>query len=342
MYQEVNILWGWKIGSGFVLKASKIFPNIQFHLITRDKTKFYNSELSTLQNVHICDYNDHINKNLLCFYCISVDESSIISKNSTSNKNILRTLILKQNLKVAYDMLDYIKKISPSKLLVVTNPVEIISNFFSNKLGSEIVYGLGLELDAKRIREVCSSFFNIQMDEDIFMLWNHSLLPVPVLSHSLLCNELKKLTLFDILNNLKKKQNYQYSNTKVDFYKQFLDYIKINYLELWLYEPLWLEKIYEVIQFFSQLLVQSEFNNNKPPIDNPIDSMIDTFQKILFQNNYINISQFSEDWVYTGWIFKIWKNGDFIKLNIKCSEYENKLVYKSNMNLCSSFINMII
>ena len=343
MFEEINVLWWWKIWSWFVLKASKQFPNVIFNLITRNKENFINHELSYIKNVHIYDYNDDVKNNIPCFYCISINEQKVIEEEWSRNKDINRVLILKHNLKIAYEMLDYIEKIKPEYLFVVTNPVEVVSTFLHTKLQDTKVFGLWLELDSKRIKDLLFLFFNLNVDRNLFVLWNHSLFPIPLLSNTLIYDKLKNITISDILLNLKEKKKYNYWNTNIDYYEEFYNYINLECLDVWLNDLIPIEKIYEIISYFTWLLVQSEFNNNKPPVENPIDSLVLTLSKIFNSNkNVINLSYFSDTWVFTWGLLRMWQNWNFNNMDIKFSNFEKDLIHKSDLKLYSVFINTLI
>jgi hypothetical protein len=111
-----------------------------FNLVTRNRSRFSGHELFFRKNVNILDYNDDITKDIPCFYCISENEKQIIAE--SGKKDVDRLMILKSNMKIADSMLSVIEKLSPSILFIITNPVEIISTFFKNKIPSIKVYGL--------------------------------------------------------------------------------------------------------------------------------------------------------------------------------------------------------
>ena len=295
MFEEINILWGWKIWSWFVLKASEKFPNVIFNLITRNKNKFINHELSDVKNVNIYDYSDDVKKEIPCFYCISANEQKIIEEEWSRNKNINRMLILKYNIKIAYDMLPYINELNPSNLFIVTNPVEIVSTFLKNKLDWVKVYWLWLELDSKRVQDILLLFFDLNIDSNLYILWNHSFKPIPLLSNTLIYDKLKNITLSDILFNLKIKKNYKFWKTDIDFYKEFYDYINLECLDIWFNDLIPIYKVYDIINYFVNLLIRSEFNFNKPPIDNPIDSLVDTLSKFRSSDEYKVIKELFDD-----------------------------------------------
>jgi len=343
MFDEINVLWWWKIGTWFVVNAAKQNPDTTFNLITRNKSKFIDNELFYIKNIKVYDYTDDVNKNLPCFYCVSVNEQKVIEEEWSRNKNINRVLILKHNLKIAYEMLDYIEKIKPKFLFVVTNPVEVVSTFLHTKLQNTQVFWLWLELDSKRIKDLLSLFFNLNIDRDLFVLWNHSLFPIPLLSNTLIYDKLKNMTISDILLNLKDKKNYNYCNTEIDYYEEFYNYINLECLDIWLNDLIPIEKVYEIISYFTWLLVKSEFSNNKPPVKNPVDSLVLTASKLLdFKENIINVSYFSNTWVYTWWLLKINWKWEFNSIDIKISDYEKDMIYKWDLKMCVSFIDVLI
>lgn len=343
MFDEINVLWWWKIGIWFVVNAAKQNPDTTFNLITRNKSKFLDHELFYMKNVKVYDYSDDINKNLLCFYCISVNEQKVLEEEWSRNKNINRILILKHNLKVAYKMLDYIEKIKPKYLFVVTNPVEVVSTFLHTKLQNTQVFWLWLELDSKRIKDLLSLFFNLNIDKDLFVLWNHSLFPIPLLSNTLIYDKLKNMTISEILLNLKDKKKYNYCNTEINYYEEFYNYINLECLDIWLNDLIPIEKIYEIISYFTWLLVKSEFSNNKPPVENPVDSLVLTISKLLnFKENIFNVSYFSNTWVYTWWLLKINWKWEFNLIDIKVSDYEKDMIYRWDLKMCVSFIDVLI
>jgi hypothetical protein len=332
MINEINILWWWKIGTWLIIKLAKEKPNIIFNLITRNKLKFENTEINYIKNIRLYDYNDNIKENLLCFYCISVDEQKIISEYWF--KNIDRNIILKQNLKIAYDILPFLKQISPKNLFIITNPVETISIFFSNKLQNTKVFWLWLELDAKRIKDVLSLFFDLDISEDIFVLWNHSISPIPILSNTFIYSNLKELTINKILQNIKKWKKYSYLKTDIDFYEEFYKYIYLNCLDIWFNDIVPIQRIYKIIDFLNGLLVKSEFINNKPPVEYPIYSLFNTILKILdFKESIINISYLSDKKIFTWWLLKFDNIWNIKILNIKVSVIEKELINTWNFKI---------
>ena len=343
MFEEINVLWWWKIWSWFVLKASRKFPNVIFNLITRNKAKFINNELNKIGNVNILSYDDIIKKDIICFYCISANEQKIIEEEWSRNKNINRMLILKHNMKIAHGMVDFLYNIKPSNIFVVTNPVEIISSFLNKKLPNINIFWLWLELDSKRIKDLLWLFFNLDIDNNLFVLWNHSLFPIPLLSNTLIYDKFKNITISNILLNLKEKKNYNYWNTEVNYYGEFYNYVNMECLDIWFNDFIPIEQIYKIISYFIWLLVKSEFDNNKPPVENPIDSLVLTLSKIFnYNNSIINVSYFSDTWVFTWWLLKInwkWKNE---VIRIKVSEYEKDMVYKSDLKLCTTYIDSFV
>ncbi|MDP2666628.1 MAG: NAD(P)-binding domain-containing protein [Candidatus Diapherotrites archaeon] len=82
----------------------------------------------------------------------SARTESMISRSSTYE---VRQDELKFNLGAVADLLRYLKKISSkTRIIVVTNPVDEITNYLRLKLNRNDILGFGMELDAKRYEKV--------------------------------------------------------------------------------------------------------------------------------------------------------------------------------------------
>lgn len=336
MCDEVNILWWWKIWRTLAIELSKKYPRLKINLIIRDKKKFKKDKIYIIKNIKILDYNDNIKNDKVCFYCISVNEKDIIKKAILEWKKVNRNIVLKENVNIWYKLIKFISDIKPSYLFIITNPVEIIAHFFKNKLDWLNVYWLWLDIDRQRIEIVFDLFFNIKLEEKLYILWNHSLFPVPILSRLSVFKKFNNITLELILENISKNNHYKYWTNEVDFYKEFSEYFKRTYKNIGLNDIIPIEYIYEIIFFFVLLLVKIEFNKNNPPVEKPVLSIVNTFNKMI-NNNELLLSYYSEDWIYTWWVFK--KDWQLKRVKINTSTIEEKLIKKISLELYWSVIN---
>ena len=127
-----------------------IFDPLTNNKLIDNKTKF----LKSLNTNKIIDYI------IISFSSISQSKRKQIYKKYNTSYDV-RQSELNSNLNTLKKYIPFLKKISKrSKIIVVTNPMDVLTNYLQIKLKSSNVYGFGMELDAQRYSKELNKTIN--------------------------------------------------------------------------------------------------------------------------------------------------------------------------------------
>jgi len=124
--------------------------------------KLKNSRIKILENLETIKEYDYIIMTLSGISDSSREESFFKSKTTYE----IRQMELKYNLGALVGLIDYLKNISSiSTIIVVTNPMDEITNYLRIILKNNKVIGFGLDLDARRYSKL--------LDKSVYCIGSH-------------------------------------------------------------------------------------------------------------------------------------------------------------------------
>ncbi len=164
--------------------------------------------------------------------------------------------------------------------------------------------------------------------------WNHSVMPVPLIS-KIVSSKIWKITFAEIKKNIQKCKTYTYKKNDIDLTTEFLKEYKKKHPGYIENAPIKWEEIYDMIAIMQHLLIRSEFEWAKPPVDHPRDSVTSTIDMILKWQD-ANVSYIDWNSNIRWGLVNIDKRWIWEKKYIARSKYELKLEELSQETLINN------
>ncbi len=295
---KIIILWSGKIWYAITKKLIDTRSDILVYLVCRNPRKvekdFYDHE-----QVIVKGYDESLEKWLPCIVSVSCDESKIIKELMESwVEHVDRASVAKYNLEIIESMQNYLKQIEASTYFILTNPVETIMESLIDVLPEEKMFWLWLDLDSRRIQKAIKILLWISI-EDMICTGTHSN-PVPLLEKKIEMESFS-ITTDEILLNVSQENTYEFNLANINIYEK-MEHI-LNEYEKTNWKRIEGREILHIIEKLVKILVQSEFDSGKPPVEHPATSVVHVIISFL-QKKVVNICYITGGTVMW-WMIKI-------------------------------------
>lgn len=171
------VVWGLgRVGGEVLKKVAGRHPNRTFAAVTREPRR----ALSLGSNVIPMDFDELAGNRAPVLVCVADNEA--LALRSCAEIEAGRVAVALRNHRLITAHLGA-RMWRDRPVLVVTNPVELFCAKLAEVTGHESVFGVGMQLDAQRCRDVLAAGWRIDLEpHELPVTGMHGLEPIPVLS----------------------------------------------------------------------------------------------------------------------------------------------------------------
>lgn len=174
------MVWGLgALGHGVLTDIALRHPHRRFTAITRNPLR--TNELPP--NVALEDIGVLGRDDAPVLVCVADDEEAVLRPYLADGRpDVARSVVARRNRRI-FDPRRIGDRLRDRTVLMITNPVELMCAHLARIGGCRAVYGVGMQVDAERFRDVLWAGWGIWLDaEELPVTGMHGLEPIPVLS----------------------------------------------------------------------------------------------------------------------------------------------------------------